>query len=416
MTPGFLAAGAALVLAVLVLLLRPWWWKTRGSAAQSQSQSRLNIAIYRDQFDELERDRAAGVIAEGDYATARQEIQRRLIEDGKVGDDATATSRSRVTPLLIALAVPLLVGGLYAWLGTPAALNPPTPQHKITAEEVGRMVANLAARLEKEPGNLQGWVMLARSYKVLGRFDDAARAYARAGSFIDTEPDLLADYADTLVASKRAFTPEARKLLERALKIDPKHGHALWLAGTDAFDAGKFDRAIALWERVREQFPPGSEEAQSIEGSIAEARAKGGKGGVGGKDNSAWKAATAEPAKAAAPSSANVSGTVELVTALKEKVGAGDTVMVVARVAGGPRMPVAVVRAKVSELPLKFTLDDSLAMSPDFRISTAGSVEVEARVSKSGQATPQKGDLYSAPQTVKVGVGGVKLVVDQVRP
>jgi len=403
---GFIAAAAALLLVTLVLLLRPWWWKARASAAQSQRK--LNITIHRDQLEELERDRTAGTLAEEDYVIAKQEIQRRLIEDTGVADGhAMVEPHSRLTLVLIALALPLLGGGLYAWLGTPAALNPPAPQHKITADEVDKMVANLAARLEKEPANLQGWVMLARSYKVLQRFDDAAKAYARAGSFIDKEPDLLADYADVMVAAKRGFTPESRKLLERALKLNPKHAHALWLAGTDAFDAGKFDSAIALWERVAEQFPPGSEEAQSISGSIAEARAKGGKGST-------------PPAKAQAPAAVatggGVSGTVELAAGLKGQAAPGDTVMVLARVAGGPRMPVAVLRVSASDLPMKFKLDDSLAMSPDFKISTAASVEVEARISKSGQALPQKGDMYSAVQTVKVGAGGLKLVIDQVRP
>lgn len=415
---GFIVAAAVLLLVTLALLLRPWWWQPRGSAAQSQR--RLNITIHRDQLEELAHDRAAGTLAESDYASAQQEIQRRLIEDtqssnesgnadvNKVGaGDTPIAPHSRLTLVVIALALPLLGGGLYAWLGTPAALNPPAPQHKITADEVDKMVANLAARMEKEPENKQGWVMLARSYKVLRRFDDAARAYGRAGGFIDKEPDLLADYADVMIAAKRGFTPESRALLERALKLDPKHGHALWLAGTDAFDAGKFDRAIALWERVREQFPPGSEEAQSIAGSIAEARAKGGKG--------IKPLAKAQP-PAAAATGGGVSGTVELAATLQEKVGAGDTVMVLARVAGGPRMPVAVLRVSASELPMKFKLDDSLAMSPDFRISTAAAVEVEARISKSGQALPQKGDLYSTVQTVKVGAGGVKLVIDQLRP
>lgn len=419
---GFIVAAAVLLLVTLALLLRPWWWKNGANAAQSQR--RLNITIHRDQLEELGRDRAAGTLSADDYETARQEIQRRLIEDtalsdgmgtaigAKVGvgdmkspEGVTPVAPSaRLTFILLALALPLAGTGLYAWLGTPAALNPPAPEHKITAEEVDKMVASLAARLEKEPENKQGWVMLARSYKVLGRFDAAAKAYARAGSFIDKEPDLLADYADVMIAARRAFTPESRKLLERALMIDPKHAHALWLSGTDAFDAGKYDRAIALWERVAAQFPPDSEEVQQISGSIAEARAKGGK--------SSGKAV----AKTGAAAGSSVSGTVDLAPALKEKVGAGDTLMVVARVAGGPRIPVAVLRASAAALPLQFTLDDSLAMSPDMRISKAESVEVEARISKSGQALPQKDDLYSAAQTVKLGAGGVKLLIDQIRP
>jgi cytochrome c-type biogenesis protein CcmH len=403
MTPAFLAAIAALSLLALALLLRPYLLRRKAGAAASQR--RLNIAIYRDQLDELERDRAGGVLAEADYATAREELQRRLLEDGSASEvEPAAVTGGRGTLIAIALLVPLLAGGLYAVLGNPAGLNPPKPQHKVSAAEVDAMVAKLAARLEKED-NPQGWVMLARSYKMLERYDEAAKAYGRAGAFIDKEPALLADYADILVAGSGTFVGKPRELIAKALKLDPDHIHALWLSGTAAFEAGQYKQAVADWERLLKQLEPGSEEAQSVEGSLAEARAKGG---------IAKPAAKAEDKKVG--TGGTVSGRVELAPTLKGKAEPTDTVMVIARPADGSRMPLAVLRVKASELPLQFTLDDKLAMNPDNAISKHKEVSIEARISKTGMANPQPGDLLSAPQTVKVGASGIRLLVEQIRP
>jgi len=413
MTPAFIAGAAALLLATLALLLRPYLLRRKNSSALTQR--RINIAIYRDQLDELERDRAGGALAEADYATAREEIQRRLLEDGSASEvEPTAVASGRGTLVVIALAVPLLAGGLYAWLGNPAALNPPKAEHKVSAAEIDTMVAKLVARLEKED-NPQGWVMLARSYKMLGRFDEAAKAYGRAGSFIDNEPALLADYADILVAGSGTFGAKPRELIAKALKLDPDHPHALWLSGTAAFEAGQFNRAVTDWERLLTQLPPDSEEARSVQGSLGEAKAKGGKSSGGATPGAKAKTdAKAAPEKLGV--GATVKGSVELAAALKGKAAPTDTVMVIARPADGSRMPVAVLRAKASELPLQFTLDDALSMNPDQAISKHKEVSIEARISKSGMASPQPGDLLSAPQTVKVGATGIRLVVEQVRP
>ena len=408
MTPAFIAGAAALLLAALALLLRPYLLRRKAGA--EASQRRLNIAIYRDQLDELERDRAGGALSDEDYATARDEIQRRLIEDGSTADTAAAPDTGgRATLVAIALMVPLLAGGLYAWLGNPAGLNPPQARHRVSAAEIDDMVAKLAAKLAKED-DPKGWVMLARSYKMLERYDEAAKAYGRAGAFIDKEPALLADYADVLVAGSGTFAGKPRELIGRALKLDPDHAHALWLSGTAAFEAGQFKQAVADWERLLAQLPPDSEEARSVQGGIGEARAKGGIAQPAGKSKPADK----RPANVGA--GATVGGRVELAAALKDKAGPNDVVMVIARPADGSRMPLAVLRAKVAELPLQFTLDDTLAMSPDHAISRYKEVSIEARISKTGMATPQPGDLLSAPQTVAVGKQGIALRVDQVRP
>jgi cytochrome c-type biogenesis protein CcmH len=165
------------------------------------------------------------------------------------------------------------------------------------------------------------------------------------------------------------------------------------LAGTIAFQRGDHARAIAYWERVKANVPPDSPVAQAIDASLAEARQKSG-----------------------STAGAKVTGTVALSSALASGVAPDDTVFVYARPADGSRMPLALVRAKAKDLPLSFTLDDSTAMLPTRRISDHADVIVGARVSKTGDATPQAGDFEAAPAPVKLGAIGVKLLIDRKLP
>jgi cytochrome c-type biogenesis protein CcmH len=415
---GFWAAGALAVLLVLAILFRPFLLKSRGVHV---SRRELNAAIYRDQLVRLERDRAENTLAEADYEQARAELQRRVIDDTAEADATSTLQAPKKTMLSVGLVLPIVAIGLYVMLGSPATLQPNGPQHAATAQDMDRLTEGLAKKLEKEPDNLQGWAMLARSYKMLGRNMEAEMAFVRAGTFLDNDAQLLAIYADLAATNANGnFAGKPAQLIEKALKVDPENAMALWLAGTAAFRGNQFEAAIRIWERLIQQVDPESEDGRMLQGSIDAAYTAIGK--------TAPKAALKTPAKGPVASSADsvsappktgveasVRGQVELDAALKAKAGPNDTVMVIAR-APGSRMPVAVVRANVSELPLKFTLDDSLAMSPQARISMSAQIEVEARISKSGMAQPESGDLISAVQTVKLGANGVKLQVNKVRP
>jgi len=402
---GFWIAGALATVLVLALLFRPFLLKSGGNGI---SRRQLNAAIYRDQLARLERDRVDNMLAEADYAQARDELERRVIEDTRE-EDATATARApRKTMLAVGLALPAVAIGLYVLLGNPAAfLEPSGPQRQVSAQDMERLVAGLAQKLEKDPSNLQGWAMLARSYKMMGRNTEAERAFERAGSFLDNDAQLLAIYADLAATNANGnFAGKPTLLIQKALKVDPENPMALWLAGTAAFRGQQYDAAIRTWERLMQQLAPDSEDANMLQESIGAAYAALGK--------SAPKTTPGSKPVVAA-TGASVSGKVDLAPALKNKAAPGDIVMVIAR-APGSRMPVAVVRARVSDLPLSFTLDDSLAMSPQARISQASQVDVEARISKSGMAQPEPGDLMSSAQTVKVGATGIALQVNAVRP
>jgi cytochrome c-type biogenesis protein CcmH len=257
---------------MLALLTRPWWWRRSAVVASRQA---LNAAIYRDQLLELEHDRADGELPEADYEQARAELQRRLIEDAAEADAAIPTA-SRTLPTAIALlvALPLAAAALYAWLGNPAGLDR-MAQGNFSRADIDRMVGTLAAKLEKEPDNLQGWAMLARSYKALHRPEDAVRAFEKAGAAVQQDPQLLADYADLLASGAGGdFTGKPEQLITRALMLDPDNMQALWLAGTAAFNRSDFAAAIQHWERAVKQLPPESEDAKLLSGAVNEAREK----------------------------------------------------------------------------------------------------------------------------------------------
>jgi cytochrome c-type biogenesis protein CcmH len=272
MTPQllFILGGLLLLAATLVLLMLPFRRRTAGADI---SRKQLNAAIYRDEFAELERDLAEGALSQADYEQARAELQRRLLEDSDTpAASAAATAPSRKLPVALLLALPLAAAMLYLALGNPAALNPPPPERRFTADDIERMVAGLAEKLEKEPGNLQGWVMLARSYKAMGRLADAAQAYEHAGSLVAGNADLLLDYADTQ-ASVSGFNDKVRQLIDQAIELEPNHPMGLWLRGTAAYDAKQYGRALADWERLLKQLPPDSEDAKVLQANIAEVRA-----------------------------------------------------------------------------------------------------------------------------------------------
>lgn len=410
MTAFWIAAGLLTAL-VLALLCRPL---LRRRDAAGASRKALNAAIYRDQMAELERDLQGGSLSREDYAVARDELERRVLEDVSA-DDAPATTARRLPRSAIALAVllPAAAVGLYLVLGTPAALDPARAagsEQQPTQADIEKMVAALAAKLEKEPDNPQGWVMLGRSYRVMGRLDEAEKAFGRAGLVMESEPGLMLELAE-LSADRNEGRVEghARELLERVLKDEPENPQALVIAGTDAFFRKDFAAAIRHWEKVLALVPPGSEDATNLTAGIERARAQLGQTAVAARPAAAKSTPSTPPGQSADPAASAVRGRVSLAPSVK--AAPDDTVFIFARAFDGPRMPLAIIRTKASALPLDFTLDDSLAMSPDLRLSGAAQLRIEARLSHSGDALPRPGDFTASAGPVKPGTRGVNLVI-----
>ena len=394
---SFLIPALLLLILVLVLLLRRLFFPAKDSAT---SRRQMNAAIYREELDKLEAERLAGTIDADSYEQAHAEMRQRLFQDTDEADDLAVMGSPKKTIVGICLFVVLLSAGFYFYLGDAARIAEKSAEKPMTQESVEKMVSEFAAKMEKEPDNLKGWAMLARSYRILGRNAEAANAYARAGSFVDTDPQLLADYADVLAANANGnFAGKPQQLINKALTLDPNNLLALWLSGTAAFNAQNYKVAVQSWEKLAKQLPPETDEARAIAGSIAEARSKGG----------------LPPTSAPVISNQGVSGQIGISSDLQSKVKAGDILMVIAR-KPGERMPVAVLKTAVTGFPMNFVLNDALAMSSDALISKLPEVSVEVRISKTGMAMPESGDLISTPQTIKVGRTNARLMIDQVRP
>jgi cytochrome c-type biogenesis protein CcmH len=421
---------ALLLLAVTLAFLLPPLLRKRRPAVASPDADAATIAVYRDQKRALDAEAADGVISNEERDAAVAELTRRLGEE--VGaQKAPALRMSRrawVIALVLVVVIPVAAVGLYLWLGNPNATTlasadkSPTPEHAMSDAQLVAMVDQLAQRMKSRPDDAEGWTLLARSYAAMSRYADSAAAYEHAAALVPDNAQLLADYADAAaMAQGRSLAGKPFELVQRALAIDPKNPKALALAATAALDARDLDAALGYWRRLQAQFPEGSDDARQIASIIAEVETAKREGKGGGKlaalsEQAAQPAAASPAAKAGAPPAATIAGRVEVASALASKIAPDDTLFIFARAVDGPRVPLAVLRVPVRELPKSFTLDDSMGMAPGVKLSAAQSVVVEARVSKSGNALPQSGDLSGKSAAVKPGAASVKVVIDQVVP
>lgn len=405
---GFLLAGA------LFFVVPPLLGK-RGRAGEV-SHGETNLSIYRDQLRELDQDLANGNIERLQYDAAKREIERRVLEEVEQEADLAAASGGPKWTLAvgIAVAIPLIAVPAYLAFGTPAALDPQKRVaqeaeggHELTPQRLAAMVEQLKGRLKSEPGDAEGWMMLAKTTSALGRYDDSANAYRQAVRLVPPDADLLADFADTLaMAQGRSLSGEPERLIEQALKVDPKHVKSLALGGTIAFEKQDYTKAAALWKRILEVVPPEAEFAERIRTSVAEAERKGGV---------KPSLATAPGAPAATGDSggagAKLSGQVEIGVAAKKSVAPDDTVFIYARAANGPKMPLAILRVQVKDLPKAFELTEAMAMAPGMSIGKFPDLVVGARVSKSGNAVAQPGDWESDLVPARAGTSGLRLTI-----
>lgn len=404
-----------------------------------------NIASQR--IDELKRQLAQldelfkqGVLS-GDAARAkRDQLEHEVLElvlRAKPGQAAAAAQPS--ARLLLGLTAFVLVFGAvgYAWRGNfeglrtgpgeapPAAGVQEASGHAEDAQ-IEAMLKRLADKLQANPDDAQGWAMLARSYTVRGRHDEALPAYKKVMELLPKDAQALADYADGLATARQGqLSGEPEQLVQQALRLDGRNVKALSLAGTIAFDRNEFKAAADYWERALQASDPAGNTARQLQGALAEARQRAGLPPLAGPATTSAAAAPAElvpaaptpPKAGAAMAGTSISGRVDIAPALKAQLSPDDTLFVFARAPSGSRMPLAILRKKASELPLSFTLDDSLAMSPAARLSSAPQVLIGARISKSGEALPKPGDLQGLSGVVALGAHDVQVQInEQIKP
>jgi cytochrome c-type biogenesis protein CcmH len=412
---------------VLVPLLRP---RTR----QGPTLREANLAVLRGQRRDIENDVALGLLPRESREDALAELAARADEDlATAAEPDTAPARKPwAVAAFFALLIPAVTVGFYLWVGAPEATDPKV-MAAATAQpgdhQIEEMVTILEQKMKERPDDVQGWMLLARSYAATGKLEKAVAAYAHLAKIAPQDASILADYADALAVTRgRNLAGEPTELVMRALAIDPRHPKALALAGTIKLNAGDFAASLAYWERLYAVMPPGSEDATEVRNIIEDVRGRAAAAGKPQPPSKALAAAPAAPAAphppvgtAAAPAKASpggpsVSGTVRLADAFAGRTAPTDTLFIYARAEAGSRIPLAIIRGGAGELPRSFELDDSMGMSPAVKLSTTPSVVIEARVSKAGGAVTQSGDLIGTSQPVAPGARGVAVVIDKVVP
>ncbi|MEY3288912.1 MAG: c-type cytochrome biosis protein CcmI [Pseudomonadota bacterium] len=381
----FLLIVSVLILIAFLLVLPPLW---RKQPAQVTDLDERNILIAQNRLAELKVNRQSGGLSQAQYDEQLADLEQALSDDLEIKSHVTSTqSQGRWVVYVLVLGIPLLAGSLYLSLGNyqaishsaEMAIDPDT----LKLAEVNKMVAGLAEKMKTTPDDAQGWVMLGRSYKALGQYPKAVEAFANAYRLLGDQAEIMLLYADAIAyASDKNLAGKPTELVFKALALEPDNMNALWLGGMAKAQQGDPATAIKLWQKLTALLPPGSDARKEINDLLA-------------KIESESPQAVAQPE---ATQSANVSNVaievqVSLAPELQKLTSLDDTVFVYAQALSGPKMPLAIVRKKVSDLPLTVSLNDAMAMMPNMKLSNFAQVKLLARISKSGNAISQPGDL-----------------------
>jgi len=414
MTPSlFWVFALALVAATLALLVVPLL--RRSARADPVADESATTAIFRDHKRQIEADFDSHVITAAQRDEALAELASRFSRELAQTHVTVvkASDRSRfVASIVLVACLPVVAGALYYSLGNPSAIDAAgkAPPHGVNPENDPQLVAmvdQLAKRLQANPEEGEGWALLGRSYRVLGRYDAAVQAYAEAAKRLPPNAQLFADWAEAIGAAQgRSLAGQPSELLERAIKLDPDNPKALALLGAAAMERGDKAAAVASWTKLRSVLPPDSPQIAQVDEALAR---------IG--EAPPAQASLPAPAKTVAASAkGSVEGRVEVDPKLAKNVAPTDTVFIFARDPDGARMPLAASKFTGADLPRAFVLSDDMAMTPAAKISKAGKVIVEVHVSKSGDVKPQAGDLTGTSAVVAPGTRDIKVTIDRVVP
>jgi len=388
-----------------------WALLRKPDLADTSSQDDDAARIYREELHELQAARQSGDLDSAAFERARQDIALRLIDDlpggAKPGQSTNPNAqRAVVTAVVLALVFPLLGAFVYLTLGDPMAVAEPAagaPGGREGTPDFATLTQGLKDKLQANPQDTQSWVLLGRSYRSQDQFDAALDAYNHAVA-LDHDGRLAIERAEVIAAKNGGrFTGEPWEVIHGILKKNPTDGSALLMAGTAAFSEGQFKQAIAYWSDLRRQLADGSQEALAVDKALHAAQERAGLA----------PPAAAPVAAPTALAASSISGRVNVPDAIRKQVQPTDVVFIYAQAEHGSPMPVAILRTTVQALPFDFTLDDSLAMSPQNRLSGQTHVTLKARISASGQAMPQPGDWIATSPHVAVGSRQVALAIDQ---
>ncbi|MCW9023129.1 MAG: c-type cytochrome biogenesis protein CcmI [Gammaproteobacteria bacterium] len=377
--------------------------------ASETLHNELNLAIYQQKLEELDDDD----LSDEQKTLVRTELEKSLLQDLNSDESVSTTnntaSKNPILTTTVAVTIPLLALFMYSMIGPEelpeilmgqavSSSQADTGHGQSQLPDINKMVTSLEQKLEADPGNGEGWYMLGRSYMYMQRYQGAAEAFKKAIALTGEEPQLITDYAEAIALQHDGnLMGEPEKLIQQALSLQPMHPKSLWLAGVAKSQQGLYQEAINSWERLMTQHEAGSEGAVELQKRIDQVKQT---------MQDSGQTPVSRPASrdnAPATSQTTVTVSVELAAELKDKANPDDTLFIYARAVNGPPMPLAIVRKQVKDLPLTVSLDDSMAMMPSARMSNFEKIYISARISKSGTAQTEAGDMQGRSKIMTTG-------------
>jgi len=415
--------------------------KTRQQTSLAYKDS--NLKINDEKIKELDLDLKEGRIDQDFYKAAREELDRELLIDIPVESKETASLqnvdavRSHSTlALVIAVFVPVLVLLIYLDLGMPEtseqsfAANA-QPAQKEEAPSIDEMARQLEARLSKDGGTVEDWIMLGRAHKFLGDNGQAAKAFAVALEQDENNAQLMLEAAEVLALNNnRVFADDARALVLKAHALEPDNANTLWFAGVAEYQYENYHEAIAHLTKLLPAVTGEEEIANSIKAIVLKSRQALIAAGEEVPELEMLLAQHGQPAKAEETEMAAVSQpsvndssvaslqvSVNVSDQIRARFKASDVVFIYAKAKQGSRMPLAAQRVTLSDLPVTIVLDDSMAMVEGMNMSAFNELVVSARVSRSGSAIAQSGDYIGQRDVSGESMNGaISIEIDRAVP
>ena len=360
----------------------------------NDTSAEQNVAIFKRRLASLEAARERGDIDAARFEEDRLELERSLLEDTAFHERRplkTANAGRIVVPVVM-LAVVAVSVIWYQQKGAEGDLVLLSVQQEVQNDPEGSLamyIERMEEQAERQPDNPNVWSSLFPVYRETGQMPEAVDALERLMEIEGRIPPLLAQLAQIrFFMAERELTDEVQALVDETLEQDPRQPTVLGMLGIHAFDNGDYEQAIDRWRRAVANIED-PDTAASLRDGIRVAQERMG--------------IAPEEADVDAAESSGIRVSVSLDDALAERVDGDDTVFITARDVEGELPPLAVVQAQVSELPMTVVLDNSVAMSPQAQISQVREARLMVRVSPSGQATPQPGDLFGDLEGVSVG-------------
>jgi cytochrome c-type biogenesis protein CcmH len=401
----FLLIVSVLILIAFLLILPPLW---RKQTVQAADLDQRNIQIAQHRLAELKENRRLGGLSQAQYEEQLADLEQALSDDLDIKSHvSSAKSQGRWVVYLLVLGIPLLAGSLYLSLGNYQAISHSAEMavdpDTLKLAEINKMVEGLAEKMKNNPDDAQGWLMLGRSYKFQQQYSKAVDAFANAYRLLGDQAEVMLLYADAIAyANDKNLAGKPAELIFKALALEPDNMNALWLGGMTKMQQGDAVAAIKLWKKLAALLPPGSDSQKEIQDLLTKIESE-----------SPQAMAKSEAAQQANAPGVAINVQVSLAPELQKSASSGDTVFIYAQALSGPKMPLAIVRKQVFDLPLTVSLNDTMAMMPNMKLSNFQNVKLLARISKSGNAISQPGDLIGViDQVALADKGNHKIVIN----